>query len=199
MLSFASMARSEPAEMDHSTAVFPQVHSSERFPHPGTNSGPQSGQPSPEGATTSNSSSNHHQPAKMSWQSAPGVPRSNSIKSESELDLYGPLEIAGSVKSGGSINFNGDFSISDKVDAYGGINLTGNSHIQYVIPSLSVCGTLLNNRTGVVSRPTATSKSTATSLHGKEKKNSLLFLRGFLFYVSVLTSSAGTRSRVMAS
>ncbi|VUC21877.1 unnamed protein product [Clonostachys rosea] len=51
---------------------------------------------------------------------------SQSIQSDNELDLYGPLDIRGSVKSGGSINFDGDFIVKDTIDAYGGINIKGN-------------------------------------------------------------------------
>lgn len=51
--------------------------------------------------------------------------RSRSVKSDGELDLQGPLDIAGSVKSGGSINFEGDFIVRDKIDAYGAINING--------------------------------------------------------------------------
>lgn len=51
--------------------------------------------------------------------------RSRSIRSERELNLRGPLDIAGSVKSGSSISFNGDFIVREKVDAYGAIDMNG--------------------------------------------------------------------------
>ncbi|KAJ0325899.1 hypothetical protein Brms1b_000113 [Colletotrichum noveboracense] len=61
----------------------------------------------------------------------PGTPKqsvlkSKSIKSEGEITLQGPIEVAGSVKSGGNITFNGDFDVRDKVEAYGGIEVNGN-------------------------------------------------------------------------
>lgn len=60
------------------------------------------------------------------YSQPPTFQRSRSIKSEEQLDLYGPLEIVGSVKSGSSINFDGDFIVRDKIDAYGGIAMNGN-------------------------------------------------------------------------
>lgn len=59
------------------------------------------------------------------YAATPQFRRSRSIRSEHQLDLRGPLDIAGSVKSGSSINFDGDFIVRDKIDAYGAINMSG--------------------------------------------------------------------------
>lgn len=54
------------------------------------------------------------------------VLRSKSIKSEGEITLQGPIEVAGSVRSGGNVTFNGDFAVRDKVEAYGTVEVNGN-------------------------------------------------------------------------
>ncbi|KAF5027243.1 hypothetical protein F66182_659 [Fusarium sp. NRRL 66182] len=60
-----------------------------------------------------------------SYSSQPVFKRSRSIKSDHEIDLNGPIDVAGSVKSGSSINLNGDVIIREKTDAYGGISFNG--------------------------------------------------------------------------
>jgi hypothetical protein len=67
----------------------------------------------------------YHTPSSTGSNSQPIFQKSKSIKSETELELQGPLEVAGSVKSGGSITFRGDFIIRDKIDAYGTITMDG--------------------------------------------------------------------------
>lgn len=51
--------------------------------------------------------------------------RSRSIHTESNLDLVGPLDVAGSIRAR-SIYFDGDFIVSDTIDAYGNIQIDGN-------------------------------------------------------------------------
>ena len=59
------------------------------------------------------------------YPTQPAYKRSKSVKSEHEVTLNGPVEVAGSVKSGSSINLNGDVIIREKLDAYGSIGLNG--------------------------------------------------------------------------
>lgn len=54
------------------------------------------------------------------------VLKSKSIRSESEIILQGPIQVAGSVRSGGNVTLNGDFDVRDKVEAYGTIEVNGN-------------------------------------------------------------------------
>lgn len=51
--------------------------------------------------------------------------RSRSIRSEGNLELRGPLDVAGTVK-GRSLTFEGDFIVSDRIEAYGSIDVNGN-------------------------------------------------------------------------
>lgn len=48
------------------------------------------------------------------------------MRSEGDVSLQGPLDVAGSVKSGRSITLSGDFTIDDKMEAYGSIDIHGN-------------------------------------------------------------------------
>jgi len=59
------------------------------------------------------------------YPTQPAYKRSKSVKSDHEVTLNGPVEVAGSVKSGSSINLNGDVIIREKLDAYGAIGLNG--------------------------------------------------------------------------
>ncbi|EFX00627.1 hypothetical protein CMQ_7629 [Grosmannia clavigera kw1407] len=52
--------------------------------------------------------------------------RKKSVKSNSCLDLTGPMEVDGSVKAMGSVSFVGEFSVRDRVEAYGNIAVSGN-------------------------------------------------------------------------
>ncbi|KAL6692565.1 hypothetical protein J3F84DRAFT_351493 [Trichoderma pleuroticola] len=53
------------------------------------------------------------------------VKKSKSIKSEDEINVQGPLEVAGSVQSGRGINFQGSISVRGPIDAYGNITTNG--------------------------------------------------------------------------
>jgi hypothetical protein len=64
------------------------------------------------------SSSNSHQQS--------GVKKKKSIKSETSVELKGPMEVDGSVKSMGAVTFTGDFSVRDRIEAYGDIDINGN-------------------------------------------------------------------------
>lgn len=57
--------------------------------------------------------------------------RRTNIKSNSSLDLVGPMEVSGSVKAMGSVGFVGDFSIYDRVEVYGNIVVNGNLTCRY--------------------------------------------------------------------
>lgn len=59
------------------------------------------------------------------YSTQPAYKRSKSVKSDHEVTLNGPVEVAGYVKSGSSINLNGDVIIREKLDAYGSIGLNG--------------------------------------------------------------------------
>lgn len=85
--------------------------------------------------TTSSSSSGF---TNSSSRPTPTFTRSRSIKSEEQLDLHGPLEVAGSVKSGSSINFEGDFIVRDKVDAYGAIAIDGSVSCELSVPTAAL-------------------------------------------------------------
>ncbi|KAF6820461.1 hypothetical protein CSOJ01_00717 [Colletotrichum sojae] len=54
------------------------------------------------------------------------VLQSKSIRSEGEITLQGPIQVAGSVRSGGNVTLNGDFDVRDKVEAYGTVDINGN-------------------------------------------------------------------------
>lgn len=51
--------------------------------------------------------------------------RSRSIHTDTNLELTGPLDVAGTIKAR-SIHFDGDFIVSDTIDAYGNIDIQGN-------------------------------------------------------------------------
>ncbi|KAJ3495869.1 hypothetical protein NLG97_g3078 [Lecanicillium saksenae] len=51
--------------------------------------------------------------------------RSTSIHSEHNLELTGPLDVAGTIKAR-NITFDGDFIVSDAIDAYGDMEINGN-------------------------------------------------------------------------
>jgi hypothetical protein len=54
------------------------------------------------------------------------IKKKKSIKSDSSVELKGPMEVDGSVKSMGAVTFNGDFAVRDRIEAYGNIDLNGN-------------------------------------------------------------------------
>ncbi len=54
------------------------------------------------------------------------VVKRRSIKSNTSINLAGPMEVEGSVKSMGSISFLGDFAVRDKIEAYGNVEVSGN-------------------------------------------------------------------------
>jgi cytoskeletal protein CcmA (bactofilin family) len=56
--------------------------------------------------------------------------RSRSISSDDEINVQGPLEVAGSVQSGRGINFQGNVSVRGAVDAYGNITTRGEMSCQ---------------------------------------------------------------------
>ncbi len=64
------------------------------------------------------------------------VKKKKSIKSNSALDLVGPMEVDGSVKSMGAISFAGDFAVREKIEAYGNIDVNGNMNCMYAALSL---------------------------------------------------------------
>ena len=79
----------------------------------------------------------HYYPSAMSYPAGgsssghgpsgnPSVRKSRSVRSEGDVSLQGPLDVAGSVKSGRSITLSGDFTIDDKMEAYGSIDIHGN-------------------------------------------------------------------------
>jgi len=57
--------------------------------------------------------------------SAP-VKKKKSIKSDSSVELKGPMEVDGSVKSMAGVTFNGDFAVRERIEAYGNIDVNGN-------------------------------------------------------------------------
>lgn len=57
--------------------------------------------------------------------SAP-VKKKKSIKSDSSVELKGPMEVDGSVKSMAGVTFNGDFVVRERIEAYGNIDVNGN-------------------------------------------------------------------------
>lgn len=65
------------------------------------------------------------------------VKRKKSVKSETSIELKGPMEVDGSVKSGAGITFSGDFAVRDRIEAYGNIDVNGNLNCKYV-PTLPV-------------------------------------------------------------
>lgn len=78
-------------------------------------------------------------PASSSSAAGPSVPaprgrvkRKKSIKSETSIDLKGPMEVDGSVKSGAGVTFSGDFAVRDRIEAYGNINVNGSLTCRYV-------------------------------------------------------------------
>ncbi|KAK3379369.1 hypothetical protein B0T24DRAFT_519700 [Lasiosphaeria ovina] len=54
------------------------------------------------------------------------IKKKKSIKSDSSVDLRGPMEVDGSVKSMGAVTLFGDFVVRDRIEAYGNIDLNGN-------------------------------------------------------------------------
>ncbi|RGP78107.1 polymer-forming cytoskeletal domain-containing [Fusarium longipes] len=60
-----------------------------------------------------------------SYYTQPAYKRSRGVKSDHEITINGPVDVAGSVKSGSSINLNGDVIVREKLDAYGAIALNG--------------------------------------------------------------------------
>jgi cytoskeletal protein CcmA (bactofilin family) len=58
------------------------------------------------------------------------VKTSNNIRSEEEINVQGPLEVAGSVQSGRGINFQGSISVKGPIDAYGNITTKGEMSCQ---------------------------------------------------------------------
>ena len=62
-----------------------------------------------------------------------GLSQKKSIKSDSSIELEGPMEVDGSVKSMGGITFTGDFAIRDRIEAYQDIDLNGNLTCKYVV------------------------------------------------------------------
>jgi len=62
------------------------------------------------------------------------VKKKKSIKSDSSIELKGPMEVDGSVKSMGAVTFNGDFIVHDRIEAYGNIDLNGNLTCKYASP-----------------------------------------------------------------
>lgn len=70
--------------------------------------------------------SEHYATEPTSGYAAPkNVKRSRGIKSDDEINVQGPLEVAGSVQSGRGINFEGDVSVRGAIDAYGNITTKG--------------------------------------------------------------------------
>lgn len=61
--------------------------------------------------------------------------RSTSIHTEHNLQLTGPLDVAGTI-SARNIKFSGDFIVSDTIDAYGNIDINGNMTAEYAISVL---------------------------------------------------------------
>lgn len=60
------------------------------------------------------------------------VKRKKSVKSDSSIELKGPMEVDGSVKSGAGVTFNGDFAVRDRIEAYGNIDVNGSLNCKYV-------------------------------------------------------------------
>ncbi|KKP02155.1 hypothetical protein THAR02_05741 [Trichoderma harzianum] len=70
--------------------------------------------------------SEHYASGSTSGYAPPrNVKKSKSIKSEEEINIQGPLEVAGSVQSGRGINFQGCISVRGPIDAYGNITTNG--------------------------------------------------------------------------
>lgn len=75
--------------------------------------------------------SEHYASGSTSGYTAPiNVKKSKSIKSEEEISIQGPLEVAGSVQSGRGINFQGCISVRGPIDAYGNITTNGEMSCQ---------------------------------------------------------------------
>jgi hypothetical protein len=65
------------------------------------------------------------------------VAKKKSIKSDSSVELRGPMQVDGSVKSMGAVTFKGDFSVRDRIEAYGNIEIDGSLTCQYVTSLLA--------------------------------------------------------------
>jgi hypothetical protein len=66
-----------------------------------------------------------------------GVRKRKSIKSETSIEVVGPMEVDGSVKSMGAVTFTGDFSVRDRIEAYGDIDVNGSLTCRYDRPRIS--------------------------------------------------------------
>lgn len=91
-------------------------------------------QPMIMGYDPSGSSSSYTTPSSASGAV---VKKKKSIKSETSIDLRGPLEVDGSVKSMASIKFDGDFAVRDRVEAYGDVGVHGTLNCRFVTPLLT--------------------------------------------------------------
>lgn len=74
--------------------------------------------------------------------------RSRSIHSENNLELTGPLDVAGTIRAR-NINFDGDFIVSDTIDAYGNIEINGNMTAEYHKPVSNHYSYVFTNRANV--------------------------------------------------
>lgn len=70
-------------------------------------------------------------------QSMGAIKKKKSIKSDSSVELKGPMEVDGSVKSMGAVTLNGDFAVRDRIEAYGNIDLNGNLTCRLVLPEVT--------------------------------------------------------------
>ncbi|OAR01048.1 hypothetical protein LLEC1_02903 [Akanthomyces lecanii] len=117
--------------------------------------------------------------------------RSRSIHSEQNLELTGPLDVAGTIKAR-NIVFEGDFIVSDTIDAYGDVEINGNMTAEGRIKAfgdIRVNGSLTTRLVEIVHysslRPETRLLIIAWSCSGKIEGSSRLKLRGSIHAADV--------------